>query len=170
MYQEQRFLSETEKVLSHLMMAQDLMLINDADVLVRLSRDSKDNLQIWLEVEKPFKDSYARLLERKVSLQAIRSFDFEPSQGRGNELVLRFSLGKMSQGVLSLFEGDQNDTNKRKFFIELTGYPKTFKGTPKEIENSFRFIRSKSEKSATLYPVEVYEKLYEDPNQEKETL
>ena len=42
-YREQRFLSEAQQVLSHLAMAQDLMLIMDTDVQVRIAPNKKDD-------------------------------------------------------------------------------------------------------------------------------
>ena len=41
LYSEQRFLSDSQKVLSHLAMAQDLMLIMDTDVKLILRRKEK---------------------------------------------------------------------------------------------------------------------------------
>lgn len=176
MYQEQRFLSEAQQVLSQLAMAQDLMLIMDADVQVKIAPDPAEsrNLQIWLEVEKPLEEPWARFIERKLTLQAIRSFGFE--NGSGRQLALHFSLGRMSKGVLALHEGDKNDSrssDKRLFQIELAGYPRPLKGTTGSEEKNMgrpRIARRQAEKSKSLYPAEVYEKLYEDPNPEKETI
>lgn len=171
MFQEQRFLSDSQQVLSHLAMAQDLMLITDADVQVKIAPNPESSqLQIWLEVEKPFDEPWARFVERKIPLQAIRSFGFDHSHGK--ELVLRFSLGSMSKGVLTLYEGEKHEAHSsdaRKSHIELAGYPKPLKVTIGE-EKESTIGKRPSEKSKGLYPAEVYKKLYEDPNQEKEIL
>ena len=161
-YQEQRFLSETQQVLSHLSMAQDLMLIMDTDVKVHFAPEKKSGkIEVWMEVEKPIVDAWARLVERKLPLTAIGSIEFD---GRSEkELTLQFSLGKMSQGNLILFEGDNSkNKNKKEFEIVLLGYP-TPLGNKKAALNE----RRKSERSEQLYPVEVYEKLYKDANEEK---
>lgn len=172
LYQEQRFLSEAQQVLSHLAMAQDLMLIMDTDVQVKVAPDPHSRqLQIWLEVEKPFEEPWARFIERKLTLQTIRSFGFE--HGHRKDLTLTFSFGKMSKGILMLYEGEKNDSHssgKRTFQIELAGYPRPLKGTTGEEKELPKMTRRQSEKSKALYPVEVYEKLYENPNQEKETI
>jgi len=160
LYQEQRFFSETQQVLSHLTMAQDLMLIMDTDVQVHIAPDKKEKqLKMWLEIEKPLEERWARLVERKIPLTAIRSLEFK---GRPvKELKLQFSLGKMSKGELVLFEGEQNKTEgKKEFKIKFLGYPSSFgdkKITPGE--------QGKMERSELLYPVEVYEKLYKNANE-----
>lgn len=159
-YREQRFLSEAQQVLSHLSMAQDLMLIMDTDVLVHFASDKKDKqLQVWLEIEKPLEKGWDRLMERKLSLTAIRSLEFDGSLTQ--ELTLQFSLGKMSKGKLILFEEEKKRSQEKKEFeIELVGYPSPI-GNKKVAQRE----QAKSSKSELLYPVEVYEKLYQDSNE-----
>ncbi len=161
-YQEQRFLSEAHQVLSHLAMAQDLMLIMDTDVHVKLAPDQETKqLTVWLDIEKPIEEPWARLIERKLSLAAIQSFEFEGS--RVKDLTLHFSLGQMSKGTLTLFEEDQGKgrhAEKREFEIELLGYPSPLGAKGKPIEE-----QKTEQRSELLYPIEVYEKLYADPNE-----
>lgn len=159
-YREQRFLSETQQVLSHLSMAQDLMLIMDTDVLVHFAPDKEDKqLQVWLEIEKPIEKSWARLVERKLSLAAIQSIEFDGSPTK--ELTLQFSLGKMSKGKLVLFEEIRSRSQEKKEFeIELVGYPSPI-GDKKVAQRE----KTTSNKSDILYPVEVYEELYKDPQE-----
>lgn len=162
LYHEQRLLSEAQQVLSHLAMAQDLMLIMDTDVQVKIAPDPESEmLQIWLEVEKPFKETWAHFVERKVTLKAIRSLQFENS--RGKEIDLRFSFGRMSKGVLMIDEGEKHESR-----IELAGFPRPLKITTIEEKEPSFITRRQTEASKALYPAEVYEKLYEDPNQEDE--
>jgi type II secretory pathway pseudopilin PulG len=156
-FQEQRFLSQSQQVLNHLAMAQDLMLIMDADVQVKIDLKSKD-LQIWLEIEKPLNGPSARLIERKIPLTAIHSFEFDES--REKELTLLFSLGRMSKGTLTLYEGEHSD--KREFAIQLRGYPTSFRANGKEVKDE-----NQVGKSQLLYPEEVYEQLYAKTNKEK---
>ena len=172
-YQEQRFLSETGQVLSHLSMAQDLMLITDSDVVVKIAFNPAGKLQVWLEVEKPFDGPWARFVERKLTLNAIQSYEFEEKPGKRESLL--FSLGKMSQGTLSLYESKKDE--KREFHIELVGYPKLLKGVyveegklSKKVEKRMMREKSQIEKSKALYPTEVFDKIYAKPNQEKAIL
>ena len=116
---------------------------------------------VWLEVEKPIDEPWARLIERKLSLTSIQSLNFKDRLVK--DLKLQFSLGQMNKGKLILLEGAQDKADqpqKRTFEIELLGYPSPI-GIKKPIFKS----RVKSEKSKLLYPTEVYEKLYADPNQ-----
>lgn len=161
LYREQRFLSETQQVLSHLSMAQDLMLIMDTDVLVHFAPDKEDkHLQVWLEIEKPLEKPWAGLVERKLSLTAVRSLEFDG--GLTKELTLQFSLGRMSKGKLILFEEVKSRSQEKKEFeIELVGYPSPI-GDKKVAQ---REQQTKSNRSELLYPVEVYEKLYKDSDE-----
>ena len=154
LYQEQRFLSETQQVLSHLAMAQDLMLIMDTDVQVHFDLNQKE---MWLEIEKPLNEPWARLVERKVPLSAIRSMEFKGHPVK--ELKLLFSLGQMDKGLLVLFDGEQNKMKGKQdpSKIELLGYPNSFSN--KKIESN---EREKPGRSERLYPAEVYEKLYQN--------
>lgn len=159
LYREQRFLSEVQQVSSHLSMAQDLMLIMDADVFVYFSPKEDKQLQVWLEIEKPLEKPWAGLVERKLSLTAIRSAEF--GENPNKEFILQFSLGKMSKGTLVLFEEEQNRSqDDKKFEIELVGYPSPI-GGKKVAEKDQTKSNNKSE---LLYPAEVYEELYKDPN------
>lgn len=163
-YQEQRFLSEAQRVLSHISMAQDLMLIMDADVQVKFGPDPETKkMQVWLEIEKPLEKSWARLIERKLSLAVIQSLEFDEKTEK--ELTLQFSLGHMSKGKLILFEGEQDQgdrSEKRQFEIDLLGYP-----SPLGVKMANLKEQTKSGKSKSLYPAEVYEKLYKDKDSDE---
>lgn len=165
MYQKQRFYSEAQQVLSHLSLAQDLMLIMDTDVQVHFSQKKGKNneLQVWLNVEKPIEEKWARFVERKLSLTAIHSLEFNGKIDK--ELTLQFSLGKMSQGRLVLYEKEQKRGEEaEKSIIDLVGYP-----SPLVIgsNNNHESLNNRSNESKQLYPAEVHKKLYEDPNEKK---
>lgn len=168
-YQEQRFYSDAQQVLSHLMMAQDLMLIMDTDVEVKLAKNPETHqLQIWLEVEKPIEEMWSkRFIERKVPLSAIHSWDLKEKNSLKSHKTILFSLGQMSKGILTLYEGEKHD--EREFQIELTGYPVPLKAHHGDTRESRNAEHHRLEKSKKLYPAEVYEELYEDPNQKTET-
>lgn len=160
MYDEQRFFSDTQQVLSHLAMAQDLMLIMDTDVFVHLSFDQKnEKLKVKLDIEKPLEEGWARLIKRELSLTGIHAMEFEKNTVK--ELTLTFSLGKMSKGHLVLLEGEKKrGKDPRQLDIQLLGYPSSIgekKEPPKE--------DNREDMSKRLYPEEVRKKLYEDPNQ-----
>lgn len=165
-YKEQRFLSDTQQVLSQLAMAQDLMLIMDTDVKVRFEKDPQTKrFAVWLDIEKPLDEAWGRLVERKVVLSTIQSIKFKGKTQ--NKLALLFSLGKMSKGTLTLSESsslDFSDNKNPKFLIKLPGYPRSFHSPEKKKEEGNR-----EDVSQILYPKEVYEKLYANPaeNQEK---
>lgn len=158
-YDEQRFLSESQQVLSQLAMAQDLMLIMDADVQVKLMEDPKTKqITSWIDIEKPIKEEWARLIERKVELTSIHSYAFNGRQE--SPLTLQFSLGNMTKGTLVLAEGkidDSNQSNQRQFTIDLVGYPSPLgtKSTPPKESD-------KGAQSQALYPAEVYEDISAD--------
>lgn len=52
-YEEQRFLSETQQILSHLEMAQDLMMILDTDVHFHLVQYQNKQVAYWIDVDQP---------------------------------------------------------------------------------------------------------------------
>ncbi len=155
-YREQQFLSESHQILSHLRMAQDLMIIMDTDVDVHFLADKKgEKIDFWLEVEKPLVDHWARLVERKLSVRAIQSIEFQGN--KDDEMILHFSLGKMSKGILQLTEKEKNEQKRKHFLIKLLGYPSNLQETKEGQEEG-----AETNRSELLYPVEVYEELYKD--------
>ncbi len=152
-YDEQRFLSESQEVLSTLMLAQDLMLIMDTDVLFHLAYNDKSSMyECWLDVEKPLSKEWNRLAERKISLPAIRSFAFD--NHTSSPLLLLFSLGKMSKGEL-IFYPDEKKKKEDAFIIRLPGYPSTIIRKIRE-DNKADEERS----SEHLYPNELYDEIH----------
>ncbi|MBA2368499.1 MAG: hypothetical protein H0V82_05685 [Candidatus Protochlamydia sp.] len=159
-YDEQRFFSEWNQLVGQLRTAQELMLVLDADVEVTLAYDPKNKQVVsTLSIEKPLDDAWVKLVERKFTFSAVRSFQFNKSHA--DPLVLIFKAGKMSQGELQLSSAEKNSSHEkgRKEMIHLPGYPAFIekKGQPvQEIE--------KVAESQMLYPAEVYEKLYSKQN------
>lgn len=147
-------------------MAQDLMLLLDADAQVKIEPDpATSQLQIWIEVEKPFKEAlWKKFIERKLPLNSIRSFDFDHHHGK--DLTLDFSFGKMSQGTLKLYEKDSL-SNGRVYSIELPGIPAPIKGQSGDDKKSSNVRGNIAEKSSALYPAEVYEELQKDAKKDK---
>lgn len=158
-YSEQRKMSDVQQVLNSLILAQDLMLMMNADVEVTLKRDhAKKCVICQVEVEKPVDPAWSRIVEKTSELSSLRSFQF--SGYHADPLKLRFVPGKMSQGTLTLSANDHisyGSEDKNDFKIVLNGYPspirqlKTTEGNHRE---SLMMNRSQ------LYPLEVYEELH----------
>lgn len=153
LYREQQFLSESKEVANHLAMAQDLMLLMDTDVWVRLRIDREKGLSVKMEVERPIQEHWTKLIERTLLLPSIKEMHFN---GRNEKVVnLQFSLDKMSQGQLK-FYGQKKEESQE---IILPGYPIPI-GEKMALLDS-QDIVSRSE---NLYPTFVYQKLYEKKN------
>jgi type II secretory pathway pseudopilin PulG len=167
MYKEQRFMSETEQVLSHLGMAQDMMLILDTDVKVIFTKDHNTFL-MRIDVEKPFTSFQQKVIEREITLSTIKSIQFNGKSK--NPLTLLFSLGDMSQGILKFVE--QGKSDGRVELIALPGYPSSMNGVmtdPRKLSDQVRKMKrhlmSEEETeslSEKLFPSEVYEALQKD--------
>ncbi len=152
MYRQQRFLSQTQQVLNHLAMAQDIMLIMDTDVAVTFAKDrSSGGTTLKLEVDKPLEVSWAKFVERRVELGAVESVEFH--EAPADEILLYFSLGQMSRGILVLHGGAKEEEH---FCIELPGYPSPLIKGASAVEEESGDARSRD-----LYPAEVYRQLYE---------
>ena len=152
MYRQQRFFSQTQQVLNHLAMAQDIMLIMDTDVAVTFVKDrSTGGTTLKLEVDKPLDLSWAKFVERRVELSAVESVEFHGAPA--DEILLHFSLGRMSRGSLVLLGGTKEE---ERFCIELPGYPSPLINGVSAVEEESGDTRSRD-----LYPAEVYRQLYE---------
>lgn len=152
---EQRFLSQAHELVSTLALAQDLMLIQDADVLFKMAYNlATKQYECWIEVEKPLEGSWAKLVQRKVPLPDIGNFSFNESQREKLELL--FSLQKMSQGELILErKTSKNSLGESNFKISLPGYPRPFASRGKVLQED-------AINKEALYPKEVYDEIYKD--------
>ena len=160
-FDEQRKLSDFQQVLNMLIMAQDLMLMMDADVEVVFSHDPKTKLVVCrMYVEKLMEESWNKVVEKPLQLAVLRSYEF--STIHDNPLRLRFSLGKMSQGILTLSTDphiSSNTQSKNEMMILLKGYPSPI--TKLTDSDSVSDYTSSNEQ---LYPNEVYEKVHDKKN------
>lgn len=157
-YQEQKVFSDIQQVLSHLNLAQDLMLILDTDTEVILTYHPDNNqTTCQLTVEKPLSKEWRKVVEREVTLNTIKSFLLEKIPV--NPLKIRFSLGDMSKGTLILSTMNHtNDSPKNSDFkIVLTGIPGPITLSEKTEETREFYFDNQQ-----LYPVEVYEELYSE--------
>lgn len=105
-YQEQKVFSDIQQVLSHLNLAQDLMLLLDTEteVVFTFQPDEKYTT-CQLLVEKPLSKEWRNIVEREVTLHTIKSFILDRIPV--NPLKIRFSLGDMTAGTLILSTSDQ---------------------------------------------------------------
>jgi prepilin-type N-terminal cleavage/methylation domain-containing protein len=122
---------------------QDKTLVFQLDVVKplvikkALENDSSSQDSI-LTLDKELSKKWAKFIERPISLIAIRSFDFAevgnrdvpPSKDEDPKILkkvrLRFSLGKMSTGKLTLFNEADNQGQSEESLnrtIILVGYP-----------------------------------------------
>lgn len=180
-YQEQQFLSEANRVMGHLQMAQDLMVVMDTDVIVRIVKNNKSVVQMWVEVAQPLvirkknqetqktvldpeiSAKWAEMIERKISLNAIKSYHFEvvdhyePAKvDKDNEsylqsLSLRFSFGKMTAGRLILSSNEETSPSDKDSgtvrSLYLPGYPTVLRNQVKVPE-----FEDKTQESTALFP------------------
>lgn len=176
-YKEQQFLSEVQQVVSHLRMAQDLMLILNTDVKFKMMLDEdKKQIKYWLEMDQPiaFPALTKKLQNEKGNftphfLTQIQSLRFSGETNMGHltgeegKNTLIFSLGKMSQGVLKLLaepeESEKSDPDSYKRYVILWGHPHPIQSiTAKELEKEVETIRNLDEErkkeGEELYPRE----------------
>lgn len=158
-YDEQRFLSEAEQVVNTMALAQDLMLIMDADVSFHLENKSDKKVFIcWIEVDKPLKKPWDKMVERKHELNAIKSVKYDAQDT--SKLDLNFSLGSMSHGKIvlsSMKEEDKKNKDALKFEINLPDYPSPFFARQSKLKKHQEF----DFQIENLYPTVIYDEIYE---------
>lgn len=134
---EQRFKTETDLVVDYLRLAQNLMLIMNADVHVifESAQNSQANL-MRLKVEGNLEDKLLELVTDKEkplhSIQLIEFHDENRTHHESNKIDVRFfSKGSvMSKGVMRLATHAQSNTSGTlERFIYLPGYPQPIVST-----------------------------------------
>jgi hypothetical protein len=137
---EQRFRSEVSLVVNQLRLAQDLMLILDADLYVTFKGDPKKGLKCCLESEKELPRTWQRELKQcDYTLKAIHSIDIRPHQ----DPKIAFLAGgtKMTEGVLVLSDkSNPHDPKAMNQYITLIGYPQPIvsSNTPSKLDEKYR--------------------------------
>lgn len=160
-YQEQRVNSDVQQVVNSLRMAQDLMLLMNADAEVVLTQNLQDKIvTCQINVEKPLSKQWEKIAERTIKLTAIRSFRI--SRHEENPLRIQFIMGKMTEGTLMLSSDEHVNTlskdKNKNFRISLKGYPSPIALSDKEVDDRDRY--QYASEGQQLYPEEVYEELY----------
>ena len=118
MVEEQRFYSDVRHLKNQLQFSADLMWLFDADVTFELTLDeSLHTLEGRIQVEKPLKPFWKKLIEQRVVLSSIASLVFEGKAVSSQKIL--FSLGRISQGRLEVMARKGG----KKAWIDLPGYP-----------------------------------------------
>lgn len=140
---EQRFKTEVELVVDYLRLAQNLMLIMNADthVIFKASKNGKSNL-MSLEIDGNIPDALLRIVtEKPKQLDAIYLIEFYDNNKTHNEpdkVDVKFlSKGSvMSQGIMRLSTNEKSsEVGALNRFICLPGYPKPLHSTLKKDED-----------------------------------
>lgn len=172
MIKEQRFLSEVDQLVNQLLLAQDLMLIMDTDVTIKLiEEDRLKSIRYEFEVEKPLKGYWEKVFKNKPEpFKSIRKIKFrgveevlDPDEKDFDGVFLRFSLGMMSRGILTLSpfaeqEGTEQEHRSQDRAILLTGYPRVFKAqTMNQMRKDEQLLNQQQliQESRDLYPTEI---------------
>ncbi len=124
--QQQRFNNEVNMVLDRIRLAQDLMLLYDADVQIifKTPKDKEDQIEYLLRTEQNISGNWNWLVSRKATpLKTVTEISLDRSSQPSlsqQPLELKFySKGTvMTKGNLKFSDGE----NER--YIYLSGYPK----------------------------------------------
>lgn len=140
---EQHFKTEVDLVVDYLRLAQNLMLMMNADahVVFKASEDGKSNL-MSLEVDGNLNDPLLKVVTKKPKklehIYLIEFYDLNKTHNEPGKVDVKFiSKGSvMSKGVMHLSTNEKNDTKGAiERFICLPGYPKPLYSTNKEKED-----------------------------------
>lgn len=124
---EQRFKTEVSQLLDTLRLAQDLMLILDADLHVKIRQcETIDAIEYWIESDQPLSKNWRREIERPPKILKTIKTVRHPDAANGLIDLKFLSSGiVMSQGPLALStSSNPNDSSAHYRFINLAGYPK----------------------------------------------
>lgn len=135
--ENQRFKNEADAVLDTLRLAQNLMLIMDADVHVHFkTAEDKQSIEMQLSVDNALPNKkFLNLISKKILLKHILFVDFRDenkTHGDSDRIDVKFlSKGSyMSKGLMRLATYKINDSSTSdkktglKRYISLAGYPK----------------------------------------------
>ncbi|CRX37413.1 type II secretion system protein [Estrella lausannensis] len=125
--QKQLFLSEAEEVLKAARMAQDLLLILDADTTLKFQAD-EEGILYWISVEGGKADSFMRNLNKKRRLKSIHVVEFDDGMADREEgqLSLHFlsSGSSLPKGILRISTAlSSKEDSALSRYIAFSGYP-----------------------------------------------
>lgn len=131
---DQRFKNEVDEFVGRLKLAQDLMLIADADVHFKVqASDAEKQIKCWIETDKPLPKKLNELIKKVSIFKAIRRVSHE--SGKDGIIDIKFlSKGSvMSSGNIELSTFVKNETNTYLIRnILLKGYPSPIYATEKK--------------------------------------
>lgn len=126
---EQRFRDEVTNVVDHMRVAQELMMIMNADVYLWFE-SFPDRIEVSIRTDQKLAGNWNRiLLKDPLKIKYARVIEFHGSdhavKGKSNVIELRFRSGGsvMSYGVLRLATGQYWREGVFEKFISLKGYP-----------------------------------------------
>jgi prepilin-type N-terminal cleavage/methylation domain-containing protein len=155
---QERFYSGVALIADKLQLAQDLMLLLGADVVVKLQKAPEKEGAIYciIEIEQSVSDTLTRFLNRSSLIEGVSSFSFEESSYRflSDNVQLKFmSSGTvMSKGMLLLFSQEK----KLKEEILLTGNPRPITAGS-DAKNLLNQLRENEYTNNERYPDRVLE-------------
>lgn len=160
-YDQQRFLGEVQEVLSHLQIAQDIMLVLQTDIKIKFKRDlDKKTIHYKFFPESPLPPYIHNILKGDHTLTAIKGMILE-DQSIANEAGITlhfFSKGMvMSEGLLLLFSNLEGKDSITNYQIELTGQPKYFESKKYQVGNTLSHSKLDDLIRKELYPKIIFE-------------
>jgi len=121
---EQRFRNEVVAFTDKLRLAQNLMVILDADIHVRV-RSSSEGIEYWMESERDLPSSWAAELKAPHTwMKAVHHFSLVGSQGGVSDIRFLAAGTTMTRGVIGLFPHSEKEDNGSGQYIPLSGYPR----------------------------------------------
>lgn len=118
---EQRFKNEVEEFVSALRLAQNLMVIADADIHVKVTAGA-DGITYTLESERQLPAGWDKeLAHASKTLKSIHHLSFNESSGGAADFKFFSGGAVMSQGCIALSTDDGPNSLIR--YIPLPGYP-----------------------------------------------
>lgn len=130
----QSFWSEVTRFTAHLQLAQDLMLIADADVHFKIeASQSEKNIKYWIETDKSFSKSFDAFIKKVQILKAVQHVSFPTSKEGVIDLKFISKGSTLSTGNMQL-ETQTGKKNHLIAYIPLTGHTGPIFYTDKKVE------------------------------------
>lgn len=152
----ERFQSEVVEFVELLKLAQDLMLIANADVHVKIQADEKEKaIKYWIETDKPLLKSFDSLIKKTRFLKTVHHVAYSPSKEGLIDLKFLSNGSVMSSGNIQLSSKLPNDDSSLLIAnIMLKGSPSPIFSTKKLLnEESADFMN----KDAALIQMTIQE-------------
>lgn len=127
---EQRFKNEVEEFVSTLRLAQNLMLITDADIRVKMVESSNDSgIAYMIESDRKLPDGWDRELKRPPKIfKSIHHVSYDQASGGALDIHFFSNGAVMSKGNIALSTADTNNPAYALIrYIWLPGYPSPIK-------------------------------------------